>query len=611
VVLDAAEVGDLVVRLDGLPLALELAAAKVRSMSVAEITRRLDNRFALLRGGSRAAPERHQTLLAVIDWSWNLLTESERVALRRLAVFRDGFSIDGAAAVLGQDARESPAPGVVAALVEQSLVVVRETTGVRYRLLETVREFGRMQLVDAGDDAFAEKGLRAWAIELATRAGQRLNSPDQVAMMTLIREDEGNLVDVLRRGLADGDMPAVTALYSVLAGFWLVEGSHAKVMSLAPTVVRLLLSAPTPPELADSVRVCLGVAGTNEMIFNGAFSEPLVEHLRELGPGSNPEIAALVRVLVECYVEPDQQAERLEALAADRDPAVARLALRWITHLYENLGDLAAARAAARRALDLCDDADGPWMRGALSAAIAGLAFQRGDLVEAGHYARAALPVLRALGAYEDHAQTRAILAMLAVHEGRLDDAERIFDEVAADDNAQALFGGAMELMCGRAELLLAQGKTETGLAAYAAAVVSIRERGMPGMLAPAAFAPWVMFTQAAMVAAYVRHGRPARSDRDDLIRIARAVLTQGSFIDVPVLGSAVFALAVWELTFGDRSTGATLLAYADRFAYNRMLPSLDWSWATSLAQPAEIGPGHPAQLREPLHALLRTLGES
>jgi tetratricopeptide (TPR) repeat protein len=284
----------------------------------------------------------------------------------------------------------------------------------------------------------------------------------------------------------------------------------------------------------------------------------------------------MIRLLVECYVDGDQQVGRLEALAADPDPAVARLALLWISHVYENRGELATARAAARSALDLCDDSNGPWMRGVLSAAVSGLAFQTGDLVEAGHYARAALPVLRALGAYEDHSQTRAILAMLALHEGRLADAERIFDEVAAEDNAQALFGGAMELMCGRAELLLAQGKTETGLAAYAAAVVSIRERGMPGMRAPAAFAPWVMFAQAAMVAAFVRHGRRARSDRDDLTRIARAVLTQESFIDVPVLGCAIFALAVWELTFGDRSLGATLLAYADRFAFNRMLPSLD-----------------------------------
>ena len=493
-------------------------------------------------------------------------------------------------------------------LVEQSLVVVRETTQVRYRLLETVREFGRMQLVDAGDDESAERSLRAWAVELATRAGHRLNTPDQVATVALVRAEEGNLVDVLRRSLADADVPAVTAMYGVLAGFWMVEGSHAKVISLGPAVVEVLLSAPTPPELVDGVRLCLGATGVNEMIFHGAVSDTLISRLRELGPGTTAHVAPMVRLLVEYCAEADQQVERLEALVADPDPAVAGLALLWTSHVYENLGDLATARAAARRALDLCNDAYGPWMRGALSATLSGLAFQTGDLVEAAHYAQAALPVLRALGAYEDHAQTRAILAMLALHEGRLGDAERIFDEVVSEDDTQALFGGAMELMCGRAELLLAKGETEAGLAAYATAVSNIRTRGMPGMRAPAAFAPWVMFAQAALVAAFVRHRRRAGSDRDDLIRNARAVLDQERFIDVPVLGCAVFALAVWELTFGDHATGATLLAYADRFAFNRMLPSLDWSWATSLAQPAEIGPGDPAQLRKPLYALLQEL---
>ena len=94
----------IVARLDGLPLAIELAAAKVRGMSVQDIDRRLDDRFALLRGGDQSKPDRHQTLLAVIDWSWNLLTPDERDALQRLSVFHDGFTLDAADVVLGRDA---------------------------------------------------------------------------------------------------------------------------------------------------------------------------------------------------------------------------------------------------------------------------------------------------------------------------------------------------------------------------------------------------------------------------------------------------------------------------------------------------------------------------
>ena len=99
---------NIVTRLDGLPLAIELAAAKVRAMSVQEIDRRLENRFVLLRGGDRSAPDRHQTLLAVIDWSWNLLGDDEKRALRWLSLFHDGFTLEAAAQMLGRRTRSTP-----------------------------------------------------------------------------------------------------------------------------------------------------------------------------------------------------------------------------------------------------------------------------------------------------------------------------------------------------------------------------------------------------------------------------------------------------------------------------------------------------------------------
>ena len=114
VALDPTTVLSVVRRLDGLPLAIELAAARVRAMSVEDIDRRLDDRFALLRGGDRTAPDRHQTLLAVIDWSWNLLRDTERRSLRWLSTFHDGFSLDGADAVLGHDSLDD-----VRSLVDQ------------------------------------------------------------------------------------------------------------------------------------------------------------------------------------------------------------------------------------------------------------------------------------------------------------------------------------------------------------------------------------------------------------------------------------------------------------------------------------------------------------
>ena len=195
-------VASIVSRLDGLPLAIELAAAKVRAMSVEEIDERLENRFALLRGGDRSAPDRHQTLLAVIDWSWNLLDDGERRALRRLALFHDGFSLEAAREVLGDDAVDA-----VQGLVDQSLLSVRETpTGLRYRMLETVREFGRMQLVDAGEDGEARDALRRWATAYARLHGARLPSSEQLAAIDALSAEEVNLADELRGAISDRDV---------------------------------------------------------------------------------------------------------------------------------------------------------------------------------------------------------------------------------------------------------------------------------------------------------------------------------------------------------------------------------------------------------------------
>ena len=609
--LDPDEVRGLVTRLDGLPLAVELAAAKVRAMSVAEIARRLDNRFALLRGGSRDAPERHQTLLAVIDWSWNLLVEEERVALRRLSVFRDGFSLDGATALLGYDAVE-----VLDSLAQQSLVVVREDGAVRYRLLETVREFGRMQLVDAGDDAEAEKRLRTWATGLAAYGWERLYTPDQVRTMALLRPEEGNLVGVLRGALAARDLPTVAIVFAALSGFWTVEGTHVKVINLAAQVEELLSTEPTPPELVDEVRSGLAVAVANGMIFRGLARGPGLDRLRELGPGEDPRVAPTVHVLLEGGpIGLLEGIDRMQRLGESDDPRVARLALMWLAHGYENDGDLPRARTAAARALALSDDREGPWMRAQLTSQLCGFALHAGDFPAAAAYAEQAMPILAALGAEEDYTQARTVLALVALHSGRYDDADRLFAEVETEEGSQSIFGSALFLLCGRAELMLARGDVDAGLDAYADAVRLMRERGIPGLDLPVGFEPWVMFPQTALVVASARYGRRVEADRVELLGRAREMVGGAGLVDVPILGSAFFGLAAWELCFGDGRPAAELLAYAERFAFSRMLPGFDWEWALDRAGAervdaarAVLGERRPSELREEIGDLLAQL---
>lgn len=605
--LDAEAVRSLVARLDGLPLAVELAAAKIRVMSVAEIERRLDNRFALLRGGSRDAPERHQTLLAVIDWSWNLLSEDERVALRRLSVFRDGFSLDGAAAVVGPDALE-----LLSALTDQSLVTVQEGDRIRFRLLETVREFGRMQLVDAGDDGEASRRLRAWATGLADGAGDRLFSPAQVATMAELRAEEGNLLDVLRAALADEDVATVVRLFTVLAGYWTVEGSHLKVVNLARQVEGLVIPAPVQPGLEDAFRTVLVFIITNRLVFGRESSDDVAARLRELGPGpADRRTHANVRVVLALATgEGDEPMDALMRLTEDPDPVVARVALNWATGALENAGDVAAARSTARRALALADDADGPWWTALLTAQLASLALQAGDTTEARAYAAAALPLLTEIGAWDDMAQTRAMLGLAAIRTGDLDEAERILGDAEAEELNQSVLGGAIGRLAGHAELLLARGETAAGLQAYRDAVVALVERGIPGMDLPADYAPWVIFPESASVAAHCRAGRAAdvQAQRAELRRKLVDLLANED-LDYPVVGCGLFAMGVWELvTDGSRSAARRLLGYAVAFSFSRMLPSLDLDWAEQLLGEKADEPRPARDVRDEARELLSSL---
>ncbi|WP_395691684.1 ATP-binding protein [Nocardioides sp.] len=589
------EVRSLVGRLDGLPLAVELAAAKVRVMSVAEIERRLADRFALLRGGAREAPERHQTLLAVIDWSWNLLDGEQQSALRRLSVFRDGFSLAGADAVVGGDALVP-----LSALVDQSLVTVVEGAGgLRYRMLETVREFGQLQLAQTGDETQSHARMREWLVDLALASGRRLFGAGQVETMTSIRAEEGNLVDVLRRALEDADVPTVVATMACLADFWTIEGSHLKVVNLSHEVEDLLVEAEVAPELEEALRTTLVAIAFNTMIFSDTLEGRSFDRLERLGAGKRTtrgEITAEVLLSWRRSIAAGS-VDGLEELCADPDPAIAQIALQWSSQFHENQGEVQLARARALEALRLADDDTGPWTAALVRAQLAGLTMQVGDMAEAIEHTVAAIPVLDALGAHEDVAQLKAVLAVGAMEAGRLDEAARLFDDIETDEAGTGIFGGAIILLCGRAELALALGRTDEGLLRYRDAVTTLKARTFPALGAVVGYEPWVLYAASAAVAAHVRHGRQADvADLRDELQRKVPVLLDGAvgFLDFPVCGTMLFALAVWELASDPdparARSGAQLLAHADRFGYNRQMPSLAWAPALALAEAALPG---------------------
>ncbi len=580
--LEATEVDALVARLDGLPLAIELAAAKVRVMSVAEIGRRLSDRFSLLTGGDRSAPERHQTLEAVIDWSWNLLGDSDRAALQALAVFPDGFSLDGADAVLGRDALSS-----VSELVDQSLVVVREGETVRYRLLETVREYGLKQLSAASGTAEVEARLRAWAIELARDLVSRLFTPDQVATMGAVRAEAGNLAGVMRSALLAGDAGTVVPLVGVLGGYWMIEGDHLTVLGLAGPVLDLITShEPPDPEHAEEWRGVLAAMIINSAIFTGAPPEHALELLVALGPGvAGTRVAAMCEVLLATYGGAAADATVMDELTGSPDPQVARLALQWASQVRENSGDVVGALDAGRQALERCDDSDGPWTRALVQAQLCGLATQVGEWDEAVRCAESSLPVMEALGAVEDAVQLRSVLALADLGAGRLDEAEVALNRIAVDERTDQTVGWSIAGRTGQAELAIARGDVAQGLRLYRDCLQVARERHMPGFEIPRDLSPWVMFTAAAALVAHVGNGsRASGADlATDLGSALRRVLDgEARHVDYPVIGGALVGIGVWRLTdpAGDpagRDAALRMIALGDRFGYHRALPSMTW----------------------------------
>jgi len=225
---NAAAVASICARLDGIPLAIELAAARVKVLSVEEIASRLDDRFRLLTAGSRTAPPRHQTLRAALDWSYDLLTDEERMLLRRLSVFAGGWTLAAAEAVCSGDGCDPAAVlDVLTRLIDRSLVVVGTpiATETWYRLLETVRLYAREKLSAAGEEETARRRHRDWYLQFAEQAERELQGPALEAWLERLEVEHDNIraaLDWCRT--AEPDPEYALRLAGAVWHFWEVRG---------------------------------------------------------------------------------------------------------------------------------------------------------------------------------------------------------------------------------------------------------------------------------------------------------------------------------------------------------------------------------------------------
>ena len=317
-------------RLDGIPLAIELAAARLRVMLAGELEARLDARFALLTGGSRAGLARQQTLRAMVDWSWELLTGAERAVLARLSVFAGGFGLAAAEAVAaGPDVPAAEVLGHLGALVDKSLVQFGDAGAGpgRYRLLETVRQYaaGRLDTLGPAAADGARAAHRDYYLALAEAAAPELTAHDQAQWLDRLDAELGNLRAAIAVSLTQADPEPGLRLAASLREFWRARGHAAE----GAGVLRALLDAPAA-QGATLVRARALAAAANLLQQTGGYA---------IADGYCQEALAIARAAGDEYLVADLLHERAWVLVRQGKPGEALPLIESGLGLARRLGE--------------------------------------------------------------------------------------------------------------------------------------------------------------------------------------------------------------------------------------------------------------------------------
>ncbi|GAA2338015.1 BTAD domain-containing putative transcriptional regulator [Dactylosporangium salmoneum] len=557
-------------RLDNLPLALELAAARLRHMPIEDVLAGLDDRFGLLDAALRGLPERHASLWAMVDWSRELLGPDERTLLERLAVIPAAFTAEAAERVSGLPRQR------LAALVEQSLLVLEQGDDgtPRYRMLETVREYGEARLGASGGRDAALDGLVAWAREEAPRLHAAMVGPAQLAAIARASADQDNLVAALRRAV-DGDDPAAVAIAVTLFSLWTVRGLHQEVVSWAGRL--LLVDDPAARRRADLVRradpdrlawAC-ALGGLNAFAADThrlyVIALRLVRRLlAERGAEVSERAAALSRLLPALgQSDLDEALRAAEGMAAHPDPYVQGFGLFLRAAIRENRGeviDQARRTADAELAYRRFEEAGDHWGMGMIAQTIGTQWVPGGS-----EWLRRGARHMELLGAAEDAGSMRVLLDVQLAQDGDDDAAERLRavadapapiprpDGLPAMDAAQANLGLAQHAwLRGRPADMVAHAERAWALA---------DDLGVPAPVPQIR----MVFGAAAAVLCLRAGEATARRRAVELLEATREEALSG--MDVPALGSWAIGVAALAAHFGDDDAARELWALGERCA--------------------------------------------
>ena len=426
--------------LDGMPLAIELAAARLRTMSLEQLATRLDHRFRLLTGGSRTALPRHRTLRAVVDWSWELLTDAERSVLRRLAVFSGGAGLEAAEQVCaGGEVESWEVLDLLTALTEKSLVVTKDEGAPRYRLLGTIKEYAQQRLEEAGETDSARRTHLAFFTELAETADPHLRRTEQLEWLAIVEAEHDNLAGAMRGALAAGDAEGSMRLAAAAGWYWWFAGHKVEGSEF-------LMAAPeVPGEASDESRAVVYAFVANFMTSGrGRDQFDAADWIRKTADISrrveSPHPAVTLSTALEGLLQgPGSFVSTFEPLLTDEDPWVRALArlqtgkMRIMLGAGDRDADLALETALTEfRAIG---------ERWGMAFALTELADRlavRGEFADACAYYEQAIAVATEVGANEDVVQMRSRQAQLYwladdqdASSAAMADAQRLAERVA------------------------------------------------------------------------------------------------------------------------------------------------------------------------------------
>jgi predicted ATPase/DNA-binding CsgD family transcriptional regulator len=451
-------------RLDGMPLAIELAAARIKVLRVEQIAERLDNTLQLLTQGRRSAPSRHQTLRATMDWSYNLLSEAEKKLFQRLAVFTGGFTLEAAEGICVGDGVE---PGdileLVASLLNKSMLISVEWKAksqdlsegaLRYRFLEPIRQYALEKLVEAGQEASIRDRHLSYFHDWLQTTETKFYTTEQLMQLANIDRELDNIRAALQWALKTQPLTAMRIVSSfMLIGFWNVRGYTTEGRRWAEQALKQTETDLTPETLGVRARALTGVAYLT------------------MTQGDNQSASHLV-------------AEAIPILRAQNDELGLARALFVQSAALAFLGQSSLARAAAEESREIGFRLDDPFTLAVSLPIMAAALFRVGEIATAQRFMQEALANSSRLGSPLPLALSRWTAGMVAYSQGNLKAARQAMEESLAFVQQVGDKHRINMVASDLAHILRQMGDMHEAEKLYVEAIYGWRDYGQPGAIA-------------------------------------------------------------------------------------------------------------------------------